>query len=112
MALALWCAASWWLSSRSDPGETLGVSIHLPDWLVHGIEYAVGGFLAHRAFPRWLGIPQALLAIAFCVAWGALDEWHQSWVPGRDPAVSDLIADALGGTLGTLVSGALRRGSD
>jgi len=101
IALAAWCAATWLLSSRSHPDRDLGVS--LPDWLAHGIEYAVGGFCAYGAF-RTVGKGRtASLAIAFCVLWGLGDEWHQSFVPGRDSALADVLADGAGGALGTLV---------
>jgi len=36
-------------------------------------------------------------------AYGALDEWHQSLVPGRDPSVGDWVADAVGVVLGFLL---------
>jgi VanZ family protein len=32
--------------------------------------------------------------------YGASDEWHQSFVPGRYPAVSDWLADAAGIVIG------------
>ena len=31
--------------------------------------------------------------------YGATDEWHQSFVPGRDADVRDLVADAVGAAL-------------
>jgi VanZ family protein len=34
-----------------------------------------------------------------------LDEWHQSWVPGRTPAAGDVAADALGLLLGGVAAG-------
>jgi len=44
-----------------------------------------------------------LLALAFggAVAVGALDEWHQSTLPGRSAGLDDLAADAVGAALGT-----------
>jgi VanZ family protein len=101
--LALWCAASWKLSSERDPASYVGVDLELPDKLVHGIEYAAGGFLAAAAFLGERRSRTWIAALAFCVAWGALDEFHQSFVPGRDATVADLAADAAGGALGALV---------
>ncbi len=42
----------------------------------------------------------ALLTIG--VLAGALDELHQSIVPGRDPSVGDIVADGLGVLVGLL----------
>ncbi len=44
-----------------------------------------------------------------CFVWGLLDEWHQSFVPGRYVEVADLIADILGGFLGGLLTVFYRR---
>ena len=98
-----WCAATWWLSSKSDPRETLGIGLDLPDWLFHAIEYAAGGFLAMGALGGGPAMRSAAIAVGFCVAWGLLDEWHQGWVPGRESSGADVLADSVGGTLGTLV---------
>lgn len=37
-----------------------------------------------------------LACIAIPSAFGGLDEWHQSWVPGRMVDVADWVADTLG----------------
>ena len=43
------------------------------------------------------------LAVAFfgAVLVGALDEWHQMYLPGREAGWPDFIADVVGGFLGT-----------
>jgi VanZ family protein len=44
-----------------------------------------------------LRLPTAvLLAILITSAYGASDEWHQSFVPGRDASVADWFADSCG----------------
>jgi VanZ family protein len=56
--------------------------------------------MAHLAF---LGI-----GILFALS----DEWHQSFVPGRDPSAGDFLADFLGVLLGyTLTRWSLNRWS-
>jgi VanZ family protein len=35
----------------------------------------------------------------FAVGYACLDEWHQSFQPGRTPLVSDMVIDALGAAL-------------
>lgn len=37
-----------------------------------------------------------LIAGVLCLAYAASDEWHQMFVPGRNPGVGDFAADALG----------------
>jgi len=98
--LALWCGAVFTLSSKSDPEEYVGVRVRLPDKVEHGIEYAAGGFLAAGAFGALRDRRPLVAAVVFCGLWGASDEWHQSFVPGRDCSAADLAADVVGGTLG------------
>jgi VanZ family protein len=42
------------------------------------------------------------LAITLTVAYGFLDEWHQSFVPGRMPDWRDIAADTFGAVLAML----------
>ncbi len=41
----------------------------------------------------------AAVAIVLASAWGAVDEWHQSGVPGRTASIADLLADVVGAAL-------------
>lgn len=100
--LAVWCAATWWLSDQSDPESSVGWFWELPDWAAHAVEYAVGGFLARATLEGVRRPSPALIAVVFCVLWGVVDEWHQSWIPGRDSSLLDVVADGVGGALGTL----------
>ncbi len=43
-----------------------------------------------------------VLTSALCVAFGASDEFHQMFVPGRTPNFFDIVRDLVGGTLGAL----------
>jgi len=45
-------------------------------------------------------LPIAAAAWALTSAYGATDEWHQSFVPGRSADVHDWYADATGALLG------------
>lgn len=42
----------------------------------------------------------ALYCVGLCLLAGVLDEYHQSFVPGRSVSVGDIIADVFGGTCG------------
>lgn len=48
------------------------------------------------------------LAAGICLLFAVLDEWHQSFVPGRVAALSDLLADAGGIVLGIALHAGLR----
>jgi VanZ family protein len=79
----------------------VGVRVPLNDKVEHGIAYSVGGALAAAALaPSRRRSALVATAVLFCGLWGASDEFHQSFVPGRDSSVADLGADAVGGALG------------
>ena len=83
---ALWAVVLFLLSSI--PGSAIG-GISVSDLFIHTCVYSVLG--AALVYGRWkgsVGWPHGLL-IAAGVLYGASDEWHQSFVPGRYPAVSD-----------------------
>lgn len=111
-----WLAVSFAASARSEVGG-LG---RIPDWITHGVEYFVLGILLCRAlaggFGCKLSTPAAVLAIALGVGWGLSDEWHQSFVPRRDPSGADVVKDLGGCGLAVLAwralsgSGAAPRG--
>ncbi len=87
------------------------------DKLVHFVEYAVlGALCAHatlRTWPERHWLRTTLLGAFLAAAFGVTDELHQSFVPGRDADVLDIVADTLGGAVGAMVSAAyaLRRGA-
>jgi VanZ family protein len=76
----------------------------LPDWSTHSAAFAVLSILCCRALAGGLGPAlrrsDALLAVAFSVAYGVSDEYHQSFVPGRDPTAWDVAKDAVGALVG------------
>jgi VanZ family protein len=99
------------LSAQSNPLPFLPREILLQDKLLHGVEYAVLGGLLVRAL-RLAGLRPGVALVAAVViasAYGATDELHQAFVPGRSSEVADWLADTLGATVGAvLVAAALR----
>lgn len=73
------------------------------DKLIHMGVFAVLSFLVYRAFRlkrRSAPISTAVwVTLVICAVYGALDEFHQLYVPGRSCDVYDLIADVLGAGL-------------
>lgn len=89
------------------------------DKTAHFVGYGVLGALVLRATARarWSGVTwsTALPAWLLCLAYGASDEIHQWFVPGRTAALDDWIADATGAAAAilvlTIVAAVLRRRS-
>ena len=72
------------------------------DKVLHFAVYAILGVLAARAADVRRGRLATALIVILCISvFGAVDEWHQSFIPGRFPAVDDWVADTLGGIAGT-----------
>jgi hypothetical protein len=80
-------------SSRIHGSSYLLNLLHAP--LFGGLAILVGGTLLSRAVPS---IPCRALALAWglTVAYAALDEVHQYFVPGRHASLADVSTDALG----------------
>ena len=96
-----------WLSHQ--PQLPMGVSLPSPwDKLGHFAAYAVlaasleiGLRLTRRDLPVYRRHLLLFLAVAL---FGVADEWHQSFVPGRECSAFDWLADALGAAFGLSLS--------
>ena len=97
-------------SSVPDLGALPGGA---PDWFGHGVGYAILGGLLLRALSggRRAGVTAAvaLAAVACSALYGVSDEWHQSFVPGRSPALGDVVADVAGAALAVVLGWAWAR---
>lgn len=104
-----WVVVLFLLSRISRLPSSLDVLTVLPDKAVHAVLYtALGVALAWgRRTSRWKPHPFLLLALGSL--YGALDEWHQSFVPRRSPEPADWLADTMGVILGYLVTAAWLR---
>jgi VanZ family protein/UDP-2,3-diacylglucosamine pyrophosphatase LpxH len=100
-------AAIVWLSAQSH--YPLGVTLPPPlDKLAHA---SIFGFLAlvldftlHATHPELPLYRRHLLVFVAVSVYGATDEWHQFFVPGRACELGDWVADTLGGGLGLLAA--------
>lgn len=117
---ATWAGAIWFASSfdwrrvhlpgDDHPGAGFSAALHalmdaLPGWIaadkaVHTAIFAVFACLLLLPSRLQRGAVAAAAAWALATAWGGLDELHQSFVPGRSMDALDLLADAIGATLG------------
>lgn len=73
--------------------------------LAHFLEYACVGILVYIIWRQWMkkGKPGYLLTILWVLLSAACDEIHQSFVPGRDATVADMLLDTCGGVFGLLL---------
>jgi VanZ family protein len=75
------------------------------DKLVHFGMYAVLAALVTHAVREHKAVFRALvLTVVAVAAFGAIDEWHQRFIPGRSTEFADWVADSLGGATGVLVA--------
>ncbi|MBI2767077.1 MAG: VanZ family protein [Chloroflexi bacterium] len=110
-AVVAWAAVIFVFSSFSNPPGQTG-----REWTsnaAHMTEYAVlAALAAWAALAVW---PRARLGVVLLACWagaaayGASDEYHQSFVPGRDSNVTDFGFDALGAGLSLAFVGAAAR---
>jgi VanZ family protein len=87
--------------------ETLQFLHHLIRKSAHVTEYCILSLLILRGLAagrREFHLRWALLAILFVAGYASLDEFHQSFVPGRTAAVSDVFIDTCGGTAGLIIA--------
>ena len=95
------------LSVSSIPEPTLQkVGFSVKDYLAHGVEYSILGFLALRLIRAEGGkFPWSwLLVVLLALCMGALDETYQRLIPGRTPSWSDYASDLAGSSAGGLIA--------
>jgi VanZ family protein len=99
-----WMALLFLLSSQSDlPVPPL---FPLQDKIEHGVAFGILGAFFHRSFkPYWSPplLKRVLVITAMVAAYGAFDEFHQSFVPARDASLADFAADTIGGLVSAII---------
>ena len=98
--LLFYCLFIYWLSDQSSL-KTFDFGFDFQDKFYHAGAYFIMGLLAWRSFKHLASssIILALLSIAFCSLYGLSDEWHQSFVAGRESDITDWLADTIGAVL-------------
>lgn len=101
-------ALHWLFPSAS--ANTLSEMHHYIRKAGHVTEYFILSLLILRAIRdgrRTTKFAWALIAIALVAGYASLDEFHQSFVPGRTPLVSDVLLDTTGGIAAQIVAALL-----
>jgi VanZ family protein len=101
LAVFAWMALiTYWSSQGSlpiDSPEVANLLRNLQHRIAHLVAFGVLGLLARWAFD---GYPRPwLIAVALVSAFGAADEWHQSFTPGRRAALDDWALDTASAAL-------------
>lgn len=98
------CICIFYVSSI--PGSGLPSGLGFWTTVAHFIEYScLGATLAlalsgeNRRF--WIAV---LIAMLICSAYGASDELHQWFVPGRSTDIFDWLTDTAGGFFGSFIA--------
>lgn len=113
-----WGAWLWLLSSGAPPDVP-----HTTPWtylmnLAHAPLFGVLALLLALTLPRstargWPDLTsQRQLAVLVCVGlYGVIDEWHQSFTPGRESTWKDVLTDLVGAAVTLAVASYLARGT-
>jgi VanZ family protein len=102
----LWAAVI--LAVTSLPNPSLPSISHI-DKLGHlGMYGVLGGLTMWAALPAADWRRRALVVLAAVSLFGAFDEWHQQFVPGRSQDRRDWLADTAGAGLGIMLAVAAR----
>ena len=98
------------LTATSMPSDMVPRQAGSFDKLAHFGMYAVLAALLTRdgfgVAGRWTSV---VLSVIVASALGAVDEWHQQYIPGRSTEYADWKADTLGAAAGAMTYALVRR---
>jgi VanZ family protein len=91
------------------PGKDIPSLFAYQDVLFHGLIYAILTLFFYRALKntnsRLIRQQLFFFTIIFGFAYGASDEFHQMFTPGRDCSGFDLMVDTIGSCFGGFIGG-------
>jgi len=91
----------------SVPGSNVPPLFPYQDIVYHFMIYLILAVLFSRAlkntYPKLKKRELVIITAIFAVLYGASDELHQLFTPGRSAAFSDVLIDGLGGFIGSLL---------
>jgi VanZ family protein len=98
----LWAVLIFYFSSEALPATS---RFYWKDFVVkktaHVVEYFVFAALLYRAMVN-SGLNKkksGIYTVIFCIAYALTDEYHQSFTPGREPKLRDVVFDTIGASL-------------
>lgn len=96
-----WMTLIFSMSSREQFPQTYGVSIAFLSVVAHLLLYGVLAVLLLIAFDRSARPARSAVVAAIVIAalYGVSDEFHQSFVPGRNASAFDLAINTIGASI-------------
>jgi VanZ family protein len=107
--VVVWAAIIFWFSSRTkgalpqNPNDSVDFIIKKA---AHLGEYGILAVLVWRAFSQTLKERERWhpwVIVALCAVYATSDEFHQHFVPGREPSPRDVLIDIAGASVALLV---------
>ena len=105
-------SASSILAVSSIPGASFpDIELYTLDKVFHFIEYSILGFFSVKCVrkPTWIWI---LLILIYGILFAGLDEYWQSFIPGRLSSQFDMLADISGIIFGSVLTMWISREND
>jgi VanZ family protein len=99
LAVLAWAGVIYYFSDQPDLKSSLPNNWDLLfRKIAHAAEFFVLTFLLLRAFSASsiLDKKALLVSVFFAFSYAIFDEWHQGYVPGRSPSITDVFVDGLG----------------
>jgi VanZ family protein len=95
----------------SIPGPDLPqVGVHGTDKVAHLTMYGIFAWLFARSVLRGNRLVRGVVMVVLTVSlFGAADEWHQQYIPGRSMELFDWMSDTLGAALGASAAAVVLR---
>lgn len=101
----IWAALIFIISSI--PGSRIPNLFFFQDTAFHISEYAIFAWLINRAlkkyYPALHYIPCFYLTVIISLIYAISDEFHQAFVPYRDPSLFDVSWDTIGAIIGSIL---------
>lgn len=96
----VWASLIFYMSSRSSIKT---VDVYWQDFLIkkiaHFTEYFIFSVLVYRALSNTTNLSKKkslVLSFIITVIYAASDELHQSFIPGRESRIRDVVIDSIG----------------
>ncbi len=105
-ALIVWMSLIFFFSHQSAlPGPYNGLLDLVFKKSAHATAYAVLMFLWHQALKTTglRGVKNLALALLLTLLYAISDEWHQTFVPGRNGQLADVLVDLSGALLALIL---------